>query len=79
MENEEKDSEKKYVECEGGRKIKSVEKSQNEEKKNIELENEKEERKKRGRKNEILIFSPKKHHVYPMNFSCDFQDSQCGL
>ena len=53
MKNEEEDSEKKYVECEGRRIFKSGEKSENEKKRNIELEKEKEERKKRRRENEI--------------------------
>ncbi|CAO2827402.1 unnamed protein product [Amaranthus hypochondriacus] len=72
MGNEEKGSEKKYVECDGRRKIESGEKSENEKKRNIDLEREKEERKKRGRENERMIFSTKKHHVYPVTFSCDF-------
>jgi hypothetical protein len=72
MGNEEKGSEKKHVECEVRRKIESGEKSENEKKRNIDLEREKEERKKRGRENERMIFSTKKHHVYPVTFSCDF-------
>ena len=44
----------------------------NEKKRNIELEKVKKERKQRGKENERLMFCPKKHHVYPMTFGCDF-------
>ena len=72
MENEKWDTEKNYVECEGRRKVESGEKSENEKKTNFELEREKEERKKKRRENERMIFSPKKHHVYPVIFGSDF-------
>ena len=53
-------------------KEKKKEKSENDKKTNIKLKKKQEERKNRGRKNEILIFSPKKHHVYLVTFGCDF-------
>ena len=76
MENEERESNKKYVENEGMRKMDSEEKKkdddENEIKKNVELEKEKEERKKTGREYKKVIYNLKKHHFYPMTFECDF-------